>query len=514
MGEGELEKALRQSEARFRKLAELAPDAIIVLVQGTFVYANPAAVASLGYASLEEFLASKPTDFLTREDVGIMMERIERVRRGERLAPREYIGRRKDGSSVVMEISSTAIEFEGQPAVLAFGRDATERKLLEKRMVQQDRLAAVGTLAAGVAHEINNPLAYILLHLQRLQRTLPSLVDGDRGEALLRSVGEALDGAERVSRIVKDLLAYSRQTDADETLVDLVGVCESTRKLALCTLPDGVAIATDYADGAVVRGSPTKLGQVVLNLLLNAADALRSVGAGTVHIRLTKQEQSAVLEVVDDGPGIPDEHMDRIFTPFFTTKEVGAGTGLGLSVSHAIVHALGGSIVAANGAEGGAVLTVTLPLATTLQRERIVTPVPPSAVGRRARVLVIDDERPLASALTSLLEMEHEAEFETDASAALAKLEATIAPYDVVLCDVLMPRLSGTELYVRARAARPEYAERFVFMTGGVLDDDAKALIAESGTELLQKPFPIERLFGLVRQLCRSISSEFPQTTL
>lgn len=489
---------LRQSEDRFRKLAELAPDAIIVLTRGRFVYANPAALESLRYDSLEELLDSEPLDFMAPEEVAIMMERIERVRRGEQLPPREYSGKRKDGSTVVMEISSTAIEFEGQEAILAFGRDVTERKLLEKRLVQQDRLAAVGTLAAGVAHEINNPLAYVLLHLQRLERALPRASLGADRESLLRSVAEALEGAERVSRIVKDLLAFSRQGDADEQPVDVAAVCESTRKLVACTLPPDVQLVTEYRDAAVVRGSATKLGQVVLNLLLNAADALRQRGQGEIRLVLRRDGDDAVLEVSDTGPGIAPGHIDQIFTPFFTTKEVGTGTGLGLSISHAIVDAMGGSLSARNLSRGGALLEMRVPLGGRTA-ERMRTPPPPPGASR-SRVLVIDDERTLASALASLLGTDHDVDVETDAQTAHALLERPGEPYDCVLCDVLMPKLSGVELYVRLRAARPEYAARFVFMTGGVLDEDAQGLIDESGCPLLHKPFDVDRLLRLVRE--------------
>lgn len=500
------------SDALFRQLAELAPDSIVVLVRGRFAYANPAAVRSLGYDSLEEFLAITPRDFLSAEDLGAMMERVERVRRGERLAPREYTGLKRDGGTMVMEISSTVIDFEGQEAILAFGRDVTERRTMQTRLVQQDRLAAVGTLAAGVAHEINNPLSYVLLNLQRLERLLPEHELGPGHDTLLASVGEAIEGALRVNRIVRDLLAFSRQVDADEAAIDLVGVCESTRKLVECSVARGMQVVTSYADGPIVRGNETRLGQVMLNLLLNAAQALEGRVDGEIRIAVRTEDERAVVEVSDNGPGIPEPHLPLIFTPFFTTKEVGRGTGLGLSISHGIVTALGGSIQAKNHGGGGALLRVELPIATPNAR------VEPRAQdrrlpSRRARVMVVDDERALAQAVGALLRAEHDVEIHVEPTGALRMLEEAQETFDMVLCDVLMPRLSGIELYVRIRASRPEYGDRFVFMTGGALDDGARTLIVESAAPLVQKPFDIEQILGLIRERVNQSRTPFSSRT-
>jgi CheY-like chemotaxis protein len=247
-----------------------------------------------------------------------------------------------------------------------------------------------------------------------------------------------------------------------------------------------------------VRGNETRLGQVMLNLLLNAAQALDGRDDAEIRIAVRTESDRAVVEVADNGPGIPDAHLPLIFTPFFTTKEVGRGTGLGLSISHGIVTALGGTIQAKNHAGSGAVLRVELPLATP--HSRVEPQVEPRRLpSRRARVMVVDDERALAQAIGALLRTEHDVEVHTEPTGALRMLEESAEPFDMVLCDVLMPRLSGIELYVRIRAARPEYGDRFVFMTGGALDDGARMLIAESASPLVQKPFDIEQILALVR---------------
>jgi PAS domain S-box-containing protein len=485
-------------EARFRTVADLSPDAIVVLVRGRIAYANPAAARALGYSAVEELLLIEPREFLPPEELATMMARIECVRRGERLAARDYMARRKDGSSMVMEITSALIQFEGNEAVLAFGRDMTERRMLEARLEQQDRLASIGTLAAGVAHEMNNPLAYVLLHLQRLQRALPAALCEPERDPLLRSVNDAIEGTLRVSRIIHDLLTFSRRADDGETLVDVVAVCESTRKLVECTAGRGPRIVTDYDGCPSVLANETKLGQVLLNLLLNAAHAVSEHSDPEITLSARAQDDRAVIEVSDNGPGIVESDRERIFSAFFTTKAAGSGTGLGLTISRSIVAALGGSIRATSRATGGAVLRVELPLA----RSRTIparTSSEPEPSQRRGRVMVIDDERVLASALAGLLRALHDVEVHCEPLTALAALEREPREFDLVLCDVLMPGLSGTELYQKLAQSRPEQAKRFAFMTGGMLNDLQRRLIADGDLPLLQKPFEIERVLALLR---------------
>jgi PAS domain S-box-containing protein len=485
------------AEARFREIADLAPDAIFVLARGRFVYANPAAVRALGYGAVDELLAIQPSDCFAPDALAALTTRIDCVKRGA-LGLRDTMARRKDGSTMIMEISSSIIELEGLEAVLAFGRDVTERRMLEVRVEQQDRLATIGTLAAGVAHEINNPLAYVLLHLQRLARLLPEALAVTERDALLRSVNDAIEGTMRVSRIVHDLLTFSRQADDRETLVDLVAVCESTRKLVECTAAREMRVSTDYQGCPMVRANETKLGQVVLNLLLNAAHAVRGRVEPEVRIVARVAGERAVIEIADNGPGIPEPDLERIFSPFVTTKASGSGTGLGLTISRNIVGALGGTVRAANRAEGGAVLRVELPQAEARGAARSTLAVAEPAQ-RRGRVMVIDDERVLASALAGLLHDQHDVEVHTDPMRALEALENDRQPFDLVLCDLLMPQLSGTSLYHRLKQSRPEHAACFTFMTGGMLDDEQRSTITNGDIPLLQKPFEIEHVLALVR---------------
>ncbi len=496
--------ALRQSEARFRRLAEAAPDVIVVISGGRFSYANPAAARALRLESVEAFLKIEPKDFLPPEELRTMMERLRQVREGEQVPPREYRGLRSDGSSIFLEISSIAIEFEGQPAVLAYGRDVSERRQLQAHLAQHDRLAAVGTLAAGIAHEVNNPMTYVLLHLEQLQRALPALLPESERARVLGYVNEALEGGERVRSIVRDLLEFARPRGPERRLTDLREVCEAAIKLARPTVEQSARLSTELPHGIVVRTNAAKLGQVVLNLLVNGSQAVAEHGEeGEIRLRTYVEDDRAVIEVTDDGPGIPPEHLDQIFTPFFTTKGVGGGTGLGLAICHAIVESLGGAISAENAPVGGARFRVELPLAP----ESSVT-VPPISSEREERALVkltiaiVDDEAAVAHALARTLEHDHTVSIHLDPGQALAALAAPDAHVDLVLCDILMPEIRGDELYRRLCSSRPHYQGRFVFMTGGALPSEAQELVQNGIATLLLKPFETQDLVeAIARQL-------------
>lgn len=501
----EVQAALRQSEARFRHLAEAAPDVIVVISRGRFLYANPAAARALRLSSVEEFLRLEPKDFLPAEELGAMMARIRKVREGERLTPREYRGVRRDGSSIMLEISSLAVEFEGQPAVLAYGRDVTERKALQARLAQHDRLAAVGTLAAGIAHEVNNPMTYVLLHLEQLRRSLPSLVPEEHHERILGYVSEALEGGERVRVIVRDLLEFARPRGPERRLSDIADVCEAAIKLARPTVERHARLSTDLPRGIFARTNAAKLGQVVLNLLVNGSQAVAERGSeGEVRLRVYESESSVVIEVSDDGPGVPPEHLDQIFTPFFTTKGVGGGTGLGLAICHAIVESLGGTIAAENRAPRGARFRVELPVEVDSERAApSVSERSPEPLSRLS-IAIIDDEAAVARALERTLEHDHSVSVHLNPSEALEALSAGTVQFDLVLCDVLMPELRGDELYRRLCERHAHYQSRFVFMTGGALPPEAQELVSNKAITLLLKPFETQDLVeAIAKQLRR-----------
>jgi PAS domain S-box-containing protein len=496
-----LAAALRASEARFRVLAEAAPDAIVVLVRGVMVYINQAGARLLAGTTPQQLIGQPMADHLPAEQVRVMGERLARVARGERLDPIEYSSTRPDGSVAYVEISSSLIDWDGRPAILAFGRDVTERRRMQEGLIHADRMAAIGALAAGVAHEIANPLSYTLLHLQRLRNQLPDLVaDDERRAAITRIIDEALHGGDRVRTTVRDLLEFSRRDAGGDGPVDVRTVLETSLRLVAANMRDPIRVAREYVDVPRVPASPRRLEQVFVNLLINACQAFGDEpGEGAcITVGIGRSGESGVQVIVaDNGPGIPASDRERVFEPFFTTKPSGVGTGLGLPISRAIVEAAGGRMEVGDAPGGGVEVRVHLPALRSAEADAGGAAVTAS---ERPRVLVVDDEPLVARALEALLGEDYTV---TVAGGGPEALQQLLGPdeFAVVFCDINMPAMNGFELYDRARASRPEYAARFIFLTGGALAAMAPEQTAAHAHRIIAKPFVPQMLFDAARRV-------------
>ncbi|HJL17898.1 MAG TPA: ATP-binding protein, partial [Sandaracinaceae bacterium LLY-WYZ-13_1] len=386
--------------------------------------------------------------------------------------------------------------------------DVTDRREIEARLAQGERMASLGRLAAAVAHEINNPLAYVRTSLDVARRALARFgEDGDRSHLELadRSLCHADDGVDRVRVIAQDLKTFSRGDEGSWLPVDLRKVAETAVNLAHNEIRHRAELVRELADVPPVMGSETRFVQVLVNLLVNAAQAIEDGGAseGRVTLRLGRADARTVfVEVEDTGAGIDPERLPHVFEPFWTSKPQN-GTGLGLSICHGIVTAAGGDIRVVRSEPGvGSLFRVELPVAEG-RVERPDGPAELPAVpdaARRARVLVVDDEPRLATTLRLALSDHHDIDIEGSAAGALSRLERG-DDYDVVLCDLMMPEVSGMELYERVRAARPELAPRFVFMTGGAFTDRARRFLAEHRPRRLEKPFPVSEVERVVAEM-------------
>jgi PAS domain S-box-containing protein len=517
------EDALRRSEARFRTLIENAPDAICVYPPDDrrIVYANPALASLLAYDAPEEML-SMPVDLLIHPDDRPILER-----RWARLAhargalpPQEYRMLRRDGGIVHTEVVSMIIEYDGKPHVIAFGRDLTERKQMQARLLLADRMVSVGTLAAGVAHEINNPLAYVMTNLEMVgARRLPPIVArlreldspgapelADEVVRAIAMIDVAREGSERMRDIVRDLRTFTRAADEEKRAsVDVRRVLDASINLAWNEIRHRARLVKEYDDVPPIVANEARLGQVFLNLLVNAAQALQVGGASENVIRVATSTDRAghvIVEVGDTGPGIPEEILDRIFDPFFTTKPVGVGTGLGLWICQGIVTSLGGHISAESPPGAGATFRVALPSATTMQAEQATAKpdvVPAPAPAKRLRLLVVDDEIAIGRTLAIALSDAFEVTTATSGREALALLERGDRQFDVVLCDLMMPDVTGMDVYERVVVHAPALARRFVFVTGGAFTDRARAFVERVQMPVIEKPFDLATLPDLLR---------------
>ncbi len=379
----------------------------------------------------------------------------------------------------------------------------------QAQLVQAGRMAAVGTLAAGVGHEVNNPLAYILSNLDfacveatRLQAVLAQGAQGgvsaqeagrlaERVDEMEQALREAQHGAERVRRIVRDLKTFSRADEDTQGSVDLQAVLDSAAKLANTEVRHRARLVKAYGDVPPVDANEARLGQVFLNLIVNAAQALPEGHASENEIRLVTRVDAdgrVVAEVQDTGSGIPPEVLQHIFDPFFTTKPVGVGTGLGLSLCHAFVTGMGGHITVDSTPGKGSTFRVSLPAARVQGPGAQAAQAQPAAApsAPRGRVLVVDDEPLVLGAVRRALGAQHDVEGVSSARRALELLTGDEDLFDVVLCDLMMPEMTGMELYGEVRASHPGRARRFVFISGGAFTPGAREFLASVDCPLVE----------------------------
>ncbi|MFO0758658.1 MAG: PAS domain S-box protein [Byssovorax sp.] len=506
--------ALRRSEARFRKLIESAPDLICVSRAGKVLYANPSFVRLAGYETVEEVLGKSLADMVHEDERQVVSGRLSRVDAGAVVSTtQEYRVRRPDGKPAVCEFFAIPIEYEGAPAALSFGRDITERRRLHEQLVQSARMAALGVVAAGVAHEINNPLAYVLLNLGFLARELPGLI-GDAGarERILEMLKAVREGTDRVAVIARDMRSLAREGGAGPA--DLRMVLDSCLNILGGELRPKARVVREYQEVPSVAASPERLGQLFLNLILNAAQALPPGGADLNEVRVAVRSGAGgtvLVEISDTGVGIPPELQELIFEPFFTTKPMGMGTGLGLSICQGIVASLGGEIRVESAPGKGTTFRVILPAGDA--RPFVVphsSDPPPLSVPRSTpapgdapRLLIIDDERALGAALRAVLSEGYTVTVVNDGQEGLDLLLGGKS-FEVILCDLLMPGITGMDVYARVREARPHLASRFVFMTGAPLMPAVAAFLERVKNPRLHKPIDLaaleEQIEGLLRR--------------
>jgi PAS domain S-box-containing protein len=501
---------LRASEARFRDLVEAAPDGIVISRRGQILYANRAGGVLLGTPP-EALVGRSLGEYLPPEDMVRMRERVAALATGERFPPSTYTAVRPDGSSILAEIASIVTEHDGAPAVLAFARDVTARSNLQAGLERAERLAAVGRLAAGMAHEINNPLAFISLNAEALERKLDGILpQGAERDEVMGLLSQLVRGSERVAGIVRDLKSFSREGEGEAEYGPLAlepVLASAIRMVEHEIAPRGRLVRRrSESVGASIRvhGDPRRLEQVFVNLLVNAAQALPEGGRGTIGIRESATAREVTIAVEDDGAGIAPEHLGRVFDPFFTTKPVGVGTGLGLSICHGIVSAFGGSMSIESELGRGTTVRVELARAEDApapESARTPPTVTKTPIPRRARVLIVEDQEALAVTLSRLLASQHDVSIALRVADATELLRSPERTFDLVLCDMLMPDGTGIDVFENACRARPDIAGRFVFMTGGAFTTDIAEFLDRVPNARLEKPFAISELEEIIARV-------------
>jgi signal transduction histidine kinase/CheY-like chemotaxis protein len=375
--------------------------------------------------------------------------------------------------------------------VVGVDQDTTKNKEVAARVFFSDRMVSIGTLAAGVSHEINNPLATIAANLQMLR-------DG-QDMSLIES---ALASVDRIRSIVRGLGAFSRRGGEQRSSVDPSRVLELAISLATSELRHRARLVTKLGPLPHVSADEARLGQVFINLLVNAAEAIPEGNANDNEVRVTSYTDAAgwaIVEVRDTGAGIPREIEARIFDPFFTTKSVGRGTGLGLSICHGIVRSLGGDISFRSENGKGTTFVVALPPHEAPQR---LTP-PPQTVpttSKRGSILIVDDEASFVNSLRRVFAIEHDVTTAGSGRHALARIQAG-ERFDVILCDLMMPEMTGAELHAVLGEIAPDQARRMIFVTGGAFTQASQSFIETVENPCFEKPCDLGGLRAEVRRV-------------
>ena len=507
------ESGLRKSEEQYRQIVEATSDGIVKIdLDAQVLFTNRRFAEMLGYEA-SEIVGVSLFSLLGELAKTALLGSTQKHRAVK--DPIDIEIRHRSGSEVSVSVAETLLSNEAGEHVghLIVVRDVTEQKKLQSQLIVSDRMASVGTLAAGVAHEVNNPLAAIIANLDYIAEQRGRLLDADDprdyGSFLSEieaPLTDAAEAARRVRQIVRDLKVFSRSPEAEPRgPISVVTVLDSAVRMAWNELRHRARLIKDYGPVPPVEVNEARLVQVFLNLLVNSAQALPEGSAeqNRVCIRTRAEGDRVIVEVSDTGPGIPPAIISRIFDPFFTTKAVGVGTGLGLAICRRLVTDMGGELGVRSEIGSGTTFRVALPIAGKRSAHPVAPVRPPPANLRRGRILVVDDEDLILRAVERILCTEHDIVVSPGAREALA-LCASGEHFDLIMCDLMMPDMTGMDLYVELVRVAPAQAEHIVFLTGGAFTPKARDFLATTPVEHLEKPFEPSNLRAFVQRYLRA----------
>ncbi|MEM9188104.1 MAG: ATP-binding protein [Myxococcota bacterium] len=495
----ELERRSQERSVRLRMLMDQAGIVVIVADPKTL------RIVDIGENALEMF-GRTGDELLGRQltELGpVLSLRTEEewegaIRRARREGEQTLGGLADFDGLPYVELSLSVQPVGDETFLLLVLKDVTERRELERHLAQTSLLASLGTLAAGVAHEVNNPLAFMLNNLEHIREQLTS--NHAESPGLADAIDETIIGTKRIQRIVQDLTNTAHPRPENDGLADIAHVVESCLSVADAEIRHRAEVVCELDDVPPVRADPLRLTQVMLNLVLNAAQSIPEGDVGQNRITITAahdpNDDRVIIRVTDTGCGIPKEQRSRIFDPFYTSKAPGNGTGLGLAVCHAIVTSLDGRLSVESEVGVGSTFSVALrpgSWAAEAGSERRSQP-RPSTPPRR--VLLIDDDQHVAKSLRRILQS-HDVTISRSGREAF-ELGNLPRLFDVILCDLMMPEMTGADFYREFAARYPQETHRIVFMTGGAFTESTQNFIREIENPVVSKPFDVEQLRSLL----------------
>ncbi|MCP4599524.1 MAG: response regulator [Proteobacteria bacterium] len=527
--------ALQKSEEAAKALLN-APNTSALLVngQGEIVSVNESVCSMLGkeMADLENALVYEVLPDLQGSSA-LLKKKINEV-----LCSGNNVGFENQSKSKILGYSIYPIsEIDEKVTSLAiYIRDITETRRMQASLAQADRMASMGLLAAGVAHEINNPLTYILNNLENLKEDVPRLIEAmklysslideqvddekvpqsvhmARAEFtttmlddLLCFVQDATVGATRVRQIVRDLSSFSRTEGDKHELIQVNKVMESVTNMAYNEVKYRAHLIKDYGKVPTIIANAGKLSQVFLNLVVNAAQSIDEGAAddNEIRIRTYVKDEKLTVEISDTGKGISTENLEHLFDPFFTTRAGVGGTGLGLSICHRIIHSYEGTIEVKSELGKGSSFFIKLPMP---QPEELISLQPSSQMDNQAtrkvisgRILIVDDEKMIRVSMGRMLSREHNVVLAESGREAMEILGKDTA-FDLIICDIMMPDITGIDLYLWLQKQCPDLARWMVFMTGGAFTPKTIEFLSSTSNLQLEKPFDPKHLKTLIHNL-------------
>jgi PAS domain S-box-containing protein len=515
-----LDKVARGRERRFSAALNSVSDAVVTVdLAGKVTYLNPAAESLIGEKSESAIgkSAQEVLQLMDQTSTARDATPLDAALRLKQPIHREQASLRNVSTGMRHPVDESAAPIEDGGnllgAVMVF-RDVGEKKRMQQQLELSDRLASLGTMAAGTSHELNNPLTVVVTNagflaeeLSQLQTDLKTSVMREQTEPSFKRIFEALGdvqaAASRMARIVTDLRGFARPVEPESQTMDLRRCIEWAVRATAHEFQHRAQLRTRIYPAPTVVGDGSRLEQVLINLLVNAAHAITPGHAERNEVTVTLQSDEsgrAVIEVRDSGEGMRPEIVSRIFEPFFSTKKPESGTGLGLSICHGIVKSLGGDIEVSSEPGSGTTFKVSLPPAPQKQGTVRSQEAPAEAPARHGRILVVDDESALLRAIQRILEDEgHFVEGTESAMDALAMIERGDR-FDLIFSDLMMPTMTGVDFYETLLARNPSLARSVIFISGGAITAKVDAFLKSIPNLRLEKPFKATQLRDIVQQ--------------